>query len=315
MLRLFHDPTMNLPRLLLTILAGMTATLQAEDQPAPRGNGAPIGALIGKDQNGYPTVAKENMPAVAEWVMRTKGSSEQYSWAVWGLAISGYSPESAQALMATIEDTSRSEPDRGHAAMGLGNFTSALAPAEKDALKARLRKTLQTEKTKPPDGIIRTLLAWKDAPWLLEVAGERLRGSSMEVEILAKSRSDKAVPRLLEIYGETEPTTVLQSYYRRAEIGRAVVELKDKRGIDILATLLPKSSVEDGPSGKQSRNNVFWFLMLHTGRDFEYEYVNYDESLEPAIERFQEWWAQERSSFSFPAEPSRFPGKQVPATP
>lgn len=300
---------MNLPRLLLTIFAGMAATLQAEDAPIASGNGASIAALIGKDQNGYPAIARENMPAVAGWITTTKGSSEQYSRAVWGLAISGYSPESAQALMAMVEDTTRTEEDRRMAAMGLRNFTTALAPGEKEAFKARLRQALQAGKTRPPDEMIRTLVAWNDAPWLMEVAGERLRGAPLEVEILAKSHSDKAVPRLLEIYGETEPATALQSYYRRTEIGRAVVELKDKRGIDILATLLPKSSVEDGPSGKQSRNNVFRFLMMHTGRNFGYEYSNYNESLEPAIERFKEWWAQERSSFSFPTQPSRFTGK------
>lgn len=268
---------------------------------APQSDGAPDAAtdrtdLIGKDQYGYPRIERKDMTAVANLALSAKTDGGLRYQAVWGLAISGYSPESADALIAVVENTSFEENVRDVAAMGLRNFTLNLDEESKEALKKRLHATILADPAHASDEMIRVLLTWGDAAWVVETLGEHLHGHPMEVEILSHYTANVAIPRLLDIYFETKQAVTTPSYNKRAEIGTALLDFKDKRGIDILASLLPN----DCAPGNEYRNYVFNLIIKHVGHSFGYTHRNYDPSLEQAVSRFSEWWLRERYSFEFP---------------
>jgi len=76
--------------------------------------------------------------------------------ATWGLAISGYTAEAAGALMKIVSDVSYKKGVRGYAAMGLGNYLSAMPGRDKMELKGVLGGILANEKN-PPAGVGRLL--------------------------------------------------------------------------------------------------------------------------------------------------------------
>ena len=215
--------------------------------------------------------------------------------AVRTLAVSGYTKEAAEVLAKVASDPKGSETTRGYAAMGLRNFTNGIPDEQKNAIQKVLRGIVQAEGEDTPDGVVRTLLAWGDASFIQEVLGENLEGHGMEIEVLERLPDTSASDRLWQIYETCGKGRKAVYYNKRASVGRALVNRKDIRGIDILMTLLP---AEKAP-GPQYRNNVYVFLALKIGEDFGYGRGNYRPELEEAIPRMMTWWEKNRAKFSF----------------
>lgn len=215
--------------------------------------------------------------------------------AVRNLAISPYSEERADALAKVACEAKADETTRDYAAMGLGNFTAAMPQEIRLAILGRLRQSLATEAGDTPDGIVRTLLRWGDAVYVEEVLGTKLAGHSMEVEVLQALPGQKASERLWELYLASPKGRKSIEYNRRAEIGRALATRGDKRGIDILLTLLP---AENAPS-RQHRLNVFLFLVRTLGRDFAHGSAKGGADLEETAEQMAKWWDEHREKFDF----------------
>jgi hypothetical protein len=280
--------------------AGLFLPAFGADYPFPSIAHLPERNLIGADKNGYPHIEGKNKGEVARIATSLQSPSELRSLAIWGLAISGYSPESADALLKIATDGTRE--GRETAAMGLRNFTTELPAYKRNEFRTRLREGVKLEGTSTVDEIVRTLIAWDDAPWIAEQFGSELAGHAMEIEILRRLPAGRAVPRLLEIYHTTRRDNSKDSYGQRADVGRALADLRDARGIDILDTLLDVASVPtyEGVPSQQYRQNVFAFIQRAVGDQFGYERRVYDPSIDEAIVRFREWWLQERYHFVFP---------------
>ena len=273
----------------------------ADDYPFPAIANLPERKFFGVDQYGLPHIAEKDKGMVAQLAASDQSDASLRSLAIYALAISGYSPESVDALSKVLADSTLG--DRGTAAMGLGNFTMELPAKRKEELRAQLRKIMESEGLRRPPEIIRLLLVWGDAPWVAEQFGDDLTGHAMEIEIIGKLPAARATPRLLEIYRSSERVNTSESYNRRADIGRALMKYGDKRGVDILDTLLDAGSVptlSDGSPSHQYRNNVFAAIQKAVGKKFGYEHLNYDPTIDDAIVRYREWWLRDRYEFEFP---------------
>lgn len=275
----------------------------AGDDPFPLIEQVPQRALIGVDQYGLPRISAENKAQVARLVVELGTPKQLRFYAIWGLATSGFSPEAAEALTKVAEDNKLDKTARDYATMGLGNFTLLLPGEMKEGIRIRLRSIVKAESTTVPDGILRTLVRWGDAPWIAEQFGDRLKGHVMEITILTAARSPKAAGRLFELYEADVKQASSNSYIRRSEIGSALVELGDKRGIDILETLLDARSVPDlgqgSPPNPQYRHNVFREITKAIENDFGYSHLNFDPSIDEAIRKFRGWWTKSRDTFEF----------------
>lgn len=158
------------------------------------------------------------------------------------------------------------------------------------------------ELAETPAGVLRTLISWGDGPWIAEQLGDGLAGHRVEIAVLKSLGRQQATGRLLELYESDEKRNERESYNRRAEVGRVLLTFGDKRGIDILETLLDAHAVplHSGEPNQQYRHNVFASITRGVGEDFGYEYRNYHPSIDNAIRRFRDWWLESRDSFVFP---------------
>ena len=215
--------------------------------------------------------------------------------AVWGLAISGYTPEAEAVLTKIVCDQCVDETTRDYAAMGLGNYSKEITPNRKTFIQEGIRNVLRNEKADTPDGILRLLIKEGDAPLIQEILGNDLAGSSLEIDVLEALPDKQASDRLWKIYQNCPKSRKEKHYSRRASIGIALANRKDKRGIDILVTLLP---AENAPS-RQHRNNVYNFLATKLGNKFGYENGNYRPELEAAVPKMTSWWSKNREVFEF----------------
>lgn len=278
--------------------------LAADEYPFPAVEDVAERNLIGVDEHGHPRIADTNKIRVAKLAASADTPKELRFYAIWGLAISGYSPEAAEGLIQAAEDRSLSATARGYAAMGLSNFSHKLPPESREVLRGRLRRMVESESGAIPDSIVRTLLAWGDAEWIAKRLGDQTRGHQMEIEILHALGPARATDRLLELYREEEKQSVRESYNRRAEIGRALLIFHDRRGIDILDSLLDADVVplSGEQPNHQYRHNVFNAIARSVGQDFGYEHLNFDPSIDEAIRRFRSWWLEHRYTFTFPED-------------
>jgi len=267
------------------------AIREADRVPLP-----PAGAALGDDQAG-------DQDSQSDLLREALSSDPRVQFeAVRKLAISGYTREAADVLTKVVSNPKVSETTRGYAAMGLRNFTRKLPAEQKASARKILQEALRSEGTDAPDAVVRTLLAWGGAAYIQEALGEQFRGHSMEIEVLERSPDAGASDRLWGIYTACPKGRKAAHYGKRASVGRALVNRKDVRGIDILMTLLP----EDKAPGPQYRNNVYNFLALKLGIDFGYKIGNYRPELEQAVPKMISWWEQNRASFTFdPPERSR----------
>ena len=214
---------------------------------------------------------------------------------VWSLSISGYSLDASSALATVASSKHMGETTRDYAAMGLRNFSALMPAEERSSIARQMRDVLAEEGADTPDGIIRLLVRWGDASYVQRTLGGSLAGHSMEITVLRDLPEEWAGERLWRMYLDCPESRKAEHYNRKAGIGRALVERRDKRGIDILVALLP---ADNAPS-RQHRNNVFKFLALKIGETFGYEHSNYDPSLEEVAFKMQQWWKGSRSAFEF----------------
>lgn len=253
-----------------------------------------LASSMSRDQSGkYPYLAPDEIPENVRLATSAETPPNKRFSAVWGLAISGYTEESAEALVAVACDKNADETTRGYAAMGLRNFTTQLPEAAKDLIAKRLCTVMEEEKGDTPDGIIRTLIGWGYASFVSEILGEQLQGHTMEIEILAKLPDEESSEKLWQLYQSCPKGHKSVYYGRKAGIGRALADKGDTRGIDILMELLPKESAP----GAQYRHNIFIFLSHKIGESFGYNALNYDSALEEAITKMLLWWEDNRGVF------------------
>jgi len=259
--------------------------------PAARSSGGEGG------RSGHPFLKPEEIPGkVEEATSPTTGQRARFD-AVRGLAISGFTPESAKALAWAACNRDLETGTRGYAGMGLSNFTARMPKELRAAILADLRKTLADERAAMPDGILRTMLAWGDAPYIHEILGDDLAGHSVEIDVLEALPGKEAVQRLWALHEACPRRAAPEHYNRRFRIGQALVRHRDKRGIDILMALLPREAAP----GPQYRNNTFDLLAATLGETFGYPSGNYRPALEEAVPRMLAWWQEHREVFTFPA--------------
>jgi hypothetical protein len=244
---------------------------------------------------GSPRLATGEISAKAEIAVSGDTPPEERFEAVRALGISPYTNESAQALVHVACDKTFDETTRDYAGMGLRNFTKYIPDESRRSIQQRLRAALESEKGDTPDGIVRTLIAWNDAPFINEILGDQLAGHTMEIEVLAALPGKESAERLWELYRTAPKSRKSVHYNRRAEIGRALVKKKDSRGIDILIDLLPA----DRAPGKQYRHNIFVFLAGTLKHRFGYDAEKYDPSLEEAVPSMIAWWEKNKDTFAF----------------
>jgi hypothetical protein len=257
---------------------------------------------------GYPHLKPEQRPAKAKEALDPATGDKARFYAVWGLAISGYCPEGAEALAIVATDPKQEPTTRDYAGMGLRNYSGAMPEEIRGPIQARLRKALAAEKEKLPDGVLRTLVGWGDADLIRETLGERLRGHPMEIEVLQKTGSrQEAVARLMEMYKAAPEVTSQAGWYQRSHVGTALVKMGDKRGVDILLECLTvekpwpldNDSAPDQESNaasfRQCLNNTFRWVARAIGQDFDYSTEeNWRPELNKAIPRMVEWWKANR---------------------
>ena len=256
----------------------------------------------------YPYLAPKDRPRKAKEAL-DKGTDEKTRYrAAWGLAISGYCRESAEALAIIAVDSARGNALRECAAMGLINFTHSMPVEIKRALQDKLYGALNAEKENLQGGVIQTLVAWGDADRIVRVLGEKLRDHPLEVIVLKKISSRKAaVTRLWEIY-QTAPPVKGGSITlgRRWHAGDALILWRDKRGIDILLECLsvkePKGS--NSASFRRSLHHTFIRLAALFDDNFGYGrggrwYPQLDKQLDKAIPKMAAWWKTNRQTWSF----------------
>lgn len=255
----------------------------------------PPAAVRQMQDSGYPVIADGTFVEKIRLATSPDTPDKVRFDAVWGLAISGYTKESTLALAQVTAERGASDTTRGYAAMGLRNFTASIPSDLKHDSQKVLQGVITAEGYDAPDGIMRTLIAWGDAPFILETLGTEAEGHPMEVEILAGLTGDGGFERLLQLYETCRKGR--RSYNERSEIGRALVMKRDKRGVDILMELLPS----DGSPGGQHRHNTFAFLTKYVtgGSTFGYNALNYDPSLDEAVPKMLSWWQESRRDFVF----------------
>jgi len=215
--------------------------------------------------------------------------------AVRELAISGYSPSSADILAKIAYDCNTPETTRDYAAMGLGNFTNSIPNEDKTSIREKLKRVVKEEKIDTPDGIIRLLGRWGAACFVYEALGEQLKGHTLEIDVLEHIEDDYATKRLWQIYQDCPKGRKAKYYKIRTRVGKVLVGKGDIRGIDILMTLLPK----DKAPGPEYRNSVYILLAITIGNNFGYEDGNYRPELEQVVAKMMSWWEENRLTFEF----------------
>jgi hypothetical protein len=271
---------------LLVLVFGLSG-IGAEDKEATPE------VVPGEGDRGYPYLKPDEIPGKVKLAVSVETPAEERFKAVWGLAISGYTKESAEALSQVACDKSAGETTRDYAAMGLNNFTRQIPEESRKTIQQSLHGVLEKEKGDTPEGIIRTLIAWNDAPFIREILGEQVKGHNMEVEVLAALPGQESCDKLWQLYQESPKGYRSVYYNKKASIGRALVAKNDTRGIDILVELLP----EDHAPGHQYRHNVFVFLARKIDKDFGYKAENYHPALEKAVPEMLSWWKENRGTF------------------
>jgi len=268
--------------ILVSLVVTGCSTVQTQENP-----------LVARttESSGYPYITDNSFTPKIELAVSADTAEDKRFQAVRALAISGYTKESARGLTTVACDRSASDTTRGYAAMGLRNFTTSLPAELKRKIQEQLRGVMADEKGDTPDGVIRTLISWGDAPFVHETSGTEANEHPMAIEILAGLPDKNGVDRLWELY-ESCPKR-RWSYFRRSEIGRALVKKRDTRGIDILMALLPS---DKAPSG-QHRHNVFKFLAIHLGHEFGYNALNYSPALNEATDKMLSWWDKNKKEF------------------
>jgi hypothetical protein len=237
--------------------------------------------------NASPDLRPEDRPLVIEAALG--GNFNAMRW----LGISGYSPDAADALLRIATDKSFGETTRGCAAMGLGNYLSRLSTEQKECIRTTIAKVIQREGRNTPDTLIRLLIAMDGASLVAELMGNDLAGSRCEVEVLARLPGDAAGQRLWQLCEQLRDQPIAEVAFRIQVIGDAMLSRKDKRGADVLLSLLPKDVGLD----KQFRHNTYAVLARYTRKDFGYKAVNYHPDLEAAVPKMIEWWKTSRVSF------------------
>lgn len=263
--------------------------------------------------NGYPYLKPEERAAKArEALDPLTGDKTRYD-AVWGLAISGYCRESADALGIIAADRTRNGPLRECAAMGLINFTPEMPLDIRRTLQEKLCAALDAEKENLQSGVIQTLVVWGQADRVRTVLGEKLRDHPMEVIVLKSvSAREDAVSRLWEIYLSAPPAqTGNIASSRRWHAGDALIHWRDKRGIDILIECLtedpapmaqglsPAVRESELASFRQSRHNTFMRVASTLDQNFGYGGGNWSPELDQVIMKMFAWWNANRETWSF----------------
>lgn len=264
--------------------------------------------------HGYPYLKPEDRPAKAKEALDPATGDKARFQAIWGLAISGYSRESTEALAIIAADSKYDATTRGYAGMGLSNFSNAIPEDVRQAALDRLYAALSAEKEKLPDGVMRTLVNWGQADRVHKVLGDKLEGHPMEVEVLQGiSSRDMAVTRLWELYEQTPGATNKATWATWEYIGLALIQRKDSRGIDVLLNRLtvrkepwplenptPQAKESEAASFHQCLHNTYAHIVRAIGEDFGYEATgNYRPELMEAIPKMAEWWKANRQSWSF----------------
>jgi len=258
--------------------------------------------VVGRERPHY---SPEEIPeAAADAASPLTGNKDRF-YTVMGLATSGYHPESAKALCEVACGRRFMRGARVYAAMGLGNFAHEMPAKLKESVRARLRRALVDEGMEVPDTLIRTLVTWGDAKFVREVGGDKMRGTYVELEVLSAINDKASTARLWQIHLDIPDAklAVDARYNRRSMIGRALAGRKDKRGIDILISLLPT----EGAPGPQYRSNVYLMVANLVGRDFGYGRGNYRRELEEAAPKMTKWWSENRETFRFEDVRPRLP--------
>jgi hypothetical protein len=260
--------------------------------PSEQSKSTPESAPTEAD-SAYPFLKPDEIAAKAKIAVAAETPPKERFMAVWGLAISGYTKESAEALSQVACGRSAGENTRDYAAMGLGNFTRQLPEESRKMIQQRLRAVFEKEKDDTPDGIIRTLIGWNDAPFIRKVLGKQMKGHTLDVEILAALPGKEGCDSLWQLY-QKSPKGYKSVYSSRKErIGRALIDKNDVRGIDILIDLLSEDHVPD----QQYRQNAFIYLMRKLNNNFGYNAENFDAALEKAIPEMVYWWKKNKKTF------------------
>ena len=261
----------------------------------------------------YPYLTPQERTHKIKQVLDPETGDKDRFDAVWGLAISGYTREGAEALTVIAVDPRHNVTMRSYAGMGLQNFSSAMPEEVRKPIQDKLYGALAAEKDKLPDGVMRLLVAWGDADRILKVLGDKFRGHHMEIAILRgiTSRAD-AVARLVEIYEAAAPAAISIGWTQRWHVGAALIEREDKRGVDILLECLTVKEPWpiDNPSAEAQANNAASFHQsLHNTFDhlarlfddrFGYEAAGtWTPQLNEAIQNMVAWWHSHRETWSF----------------
>jgi len=252
----------------------------------------------------HPYLRPEQRPQKAKEAIDPSTAEKARYQAVWGLAISGYTRESAEVLGIIAADRGRDEALRECAAMGLINFTHSMPREVRTALQDKLYGALDAEKEKLQGGVIQLLVAWGDADRVRGGLGEKLRDHPMEVIVLKGiSSRQTAVARLWEIYQQAAPAQSGNIALSRAwHAGEALIHRQDKRGIDILIECLVVSgdSADNTETFRQSRHNTFMHMASVLDNRFGYEAGGtWKPQLADAIPKMVEWWKANRQTWSF----------------
>lgn len=261
----------------------------------------------------YPYLTPEQRPQKAKEAVDPSTDEKARFYAVWGLAISGYLRESAEALAIIASNSKYEATTRGYAGMGLRNFSRAIPDGVRKAILDRLYGALHAEKEDLPDGVMRTLIDWGEADRVRKVLGDKLRGHRMEIEVLQRIDSRKeAVERLMELYKVAPDVTSNIGWTKRWHVGAALIERQDKRGIDILIECLavknpwpteetsPQAINSNARSFRQSLHNTFTRLAAIFDDRFGYEAGGtWAPQLDDAIPKMVEWWNANRQTWSF----------------
>lgn len=288
-------------------MAGLGGLVCLADEPAAANPSSPSRAAE------YPHVEPDQRAATIEKALSGATDDKERFTAVWGLAISGYTKETAEALAAIAADSQARPIIREYAAMGLRNFISAMPDEVRKKTHERLHSALDAEKEKLPDAVMRLLVEWGDADRIGKLLGDKLRNHRMEIEVLKSlSKRDAAVERLWELYKAAAPVGEQAGWYRRFSVAEALVSLKDKRGIDIYIECLsvkepwPAAGTSDAAkdsnlrSFRQCLHNTYQRVAVILDDDFGYEGGGtWTEGLEKAIPELADWWAKNGKGWSF----------------
>jgi hypothetical protein len=303
------------------LLAGVSATMAADTTSVPPGPWDVVRDRLAPEDRAQK--AKEALDPATDEPMRF--------YIVWRLSVSGYSPESAEALATLAADRKYPAGLRQQAAGGLGNFTAAMSPEARKSAQGRLLAVLKDEGAAAPQAIILTLLRLGEADQVRAILGEKLRGHPLELDVLpATSARDEAVARLWELSQAAPPATTYAGWDRRYRLGLALIGCKDKRGFDLLMECLTvkdpwTTDAPSTPAAEAANTRLFRQALLATysvlarllDDDFGYETgASWNEQLPGAIARMAAWWKEHRQAWSFEeaesvAVPKIAPGRDL----